>query len=67
MSTDAKEFFDGEIHLLETLIEEAASLKDNDLKLQLFVNDVIGKIQHSHPGEKGIDIYGVSYHSAVFA
>lgn len=52
LSTDAKEFFDGEIHLLETLIEEAASLKDNDLKLQLFVNDVIGKIQHSHPGEK---------------
>lgn len=52
LSTDVKEFFNGEIHLLETLIEEAADLKDNDLKLQLFVDDVIGKVQQNHPGEK---------------
>ena len=51
-ATEAKEFFDGEIHLLETLIEEAANLKNNDLKLQLFIDGVIGKIQQSHPGEK---------------
>jgi len=52
LNSDAGEFFAGEIKLLEDLIEEAAALKANDLKLRLFIEDIIGKIDASNPLEK---------------
>jgi len=52
LKSEAREFFAGEVQLLEDLIEEAAALKANDLKLKLFVEDIIGKIAVSNPGEK---------------
>lgn len=50
--TDAREFFAGEIRLLQELIDEAATLKANDLKLKLFIEDIIGKIHAANPDEK---------------
>ncbi|MFO7071957.1 ATP-dependent helicase, partial [Pseudomonas aeruginosa] len=43
-TSDAREFFAGEVQLLKDLIAEAAALKANDLKLKLFIEDIIGKI-----------------------
>lgn len=51
-TSDAREFFAGEVQLLKDLIAEAASLKANDLKLKLFLEDIIGKIQAANPEEK---------------
>ena len=51
-TTDAREFFAGEIKLLQELIDEAATLKANDLKLKLFIEDIIGKIHAANPDEK---------------
>lgn len=52
LKNDAKEFFAGEIQLLRELIEEAASLKANDRKLQLFIDEVIRKILTANSTEK---------------
>lgn len=52
VATDAREFFTGEVQLLKDLIAEAALLKANDLKLKLFVEDIIGKINAGNPNEK---------------
>lgn len=52
LATDAKEFFAGEIMLLNDLIEEAEQLKRNDRKLQLFIDEVIRKILATNPAEK---------------
>ncbi|MDA3136626.1 DEAD/DEAH box helicase [Pseudomonas syringae] len=52
VATDAREFFAGEVQLLRDLIAEAALLKANDLKLKLFVEDIIGKINAGNPNEK---------------
>lgn len=43
-TSDAREFFAGEVKLLKELIAEAAALKANDLKLKLFIEEIIGKI-----------------------
>lgn len=51
-ATDAKEFFAGEIVLLNELIEEAEQLKRNDCKLQLFIDEVIRKILAANSAEK---------------
>lgn len=52
LATNAKEFFAGEIMLLNDLIEEAEQLKHNDRKLQLFIDEVIRKILAANPVEK---------------
>lgn len=52
LATDAKEFFAGEIVLLNELIKEAEQLKRNDHKLQLFIDEVIRKILAANPAEK---------------
>lgn len=51
-TSDAREFFAGEVQLLKNLIAEADALKANDLKLKLFVEDIIGKIHAANPNEK---------------
>ncbi|WP_046815919.1 DEAD/DEAH box helicase [Pseudomonas putida] len=51
-NSDGREFFTGEVQLLKDLIEEAASLKANDLKLKLFIEDIIGKIHAANADEK---------------
>lgn len=51
-STPGREFFAGEIRLLQALIDEAARLKAEDAKLQLFTEEVLGKILATNPGEK---------------
>lgn len=48
-ASDAREFFAGEVQLLKNLIAEAASLTAHDLKLTLFLEGIIGKIDS---GEK---------------
>lgn len=51
-TSDAREFFAGEIQLLEDLIEEAAKLTANDLKLKQFIDEIIGKIHAANSDEK---------------
>ncbi|MGQ9996263.1 helicase-related protein [Pseudomonas aeruginosa] len=51
-TSDAREFFAGEVQLLKDLIAEAAALKANDLKLKLFIEDIIGKIHAANADEK---------------
>lgn len=51
-AADAREFFAGEIRLLQELIDEAAALKANDLKLKLFIENIIGTIHAANPDEK---------------
>ncbi|WP_312831598.1 DEAD/DEAH box helicase [Pseudomonas lactis] len=51
-NSDGREFFAGEVQLLKDLIEEAATLKANDLKLKLFIEDIIGKIHAANADEK---------------
>lgn len=51
-TTEAREFFAGEIRLLQELIDEAAALKANDLKLKLFIENIIGAIHATNPDEK---------------
>jgi len=52
LATDAKEFFDGEIALLDELLAEAAKLKANDGKLQLFLKELIETILVENPKQK---------------
>ncbi|MHC8392662.1 DEAD/DEAH box helicase [Pseudomonas sp. LB3P93] len=51
-TSDAREFFAGEVQLLKDLIDEAAALKANDLKLKRFIDEIIGKIHTANPDEK---------------
>lgn len=51
-TSEAREFFAGEVQLLKDLIAEAAALKANDLKLKLFIEDIIGKINAANSDEK---------------
>jgi superfamily II DNA or RNA helicase len=51
-SSEAREFFAGEVQLLKDLIAEAGALKANDLKLKLFIDDIIGKIDAANSDEK---------------
>ncbi|VVQ10115.1 RNA polymerase-associated protein RapA [Pseudomonas fluorescens] len=51
-TSEAREFFAGEVELLKALIAEAAALKANDLKLKLFIEDIVGKINAANSDEK---------------
>lgn len=51
-ATEAREFFAGEVQMLQALIAEAGALKANDLKLKLFIEDIIGKIDAVNSDEK---------------
>ncbi|PXF30057.1 helicase [Pokkaliibacter plantistimulans] len=51
-TSDAREFFAGEVQLLKDLIAEAAALKANDLKLKLFIEEIIRKIHATNADEK---------------
>lgn len=50
--TDAKEFFEGEMDLLDELLIEATKLKANDKKLQLFLTELVEIILAENPNEK---------------
>ena len=52
LATDAKEFFDGEMALLNDLLAEAALLRANDGKLQLFLNELVASIFAQNPAQK---------------
>ncbi|WP_429544259.1 DEAD/DEAH box helicase [Pseudomonas frederiksbergensis] len=51
-TSEAGEFFTGEVSLLKSLIEEAEILRTNDLKLRVFIDEIIGKIHAANPDEK---------------
>lgn len=50
--TDAREFFEGELALLEELISEADGLRGDDRKLEGFSGQLISRILESNPNEK---------------
>jgi len=50
--TDAKEFFEGELELLDELIAEANDLRGDDRKLTGFIDQLITEILGSNPNEK---------------
>jgi superfamily II DNA or RNA helicase len=50
--TDAKEFFEGELELLDELIAEADGLRGDDRKLTGFIDQLIAEILGSNPSEK---------------
>lgn len=50
--TDAKEFFEGELKLLEELIIEVDRLRSDDRKLKGFVDQLISEICGRNPDEK---------------
>lgn len=50
--TQRKEFFDGEIELLEELISESQLVLSDDQKLNVFMNEVIPKILGKNSNEK---------------
>jgi superfamily II DNA or RNA helicase len=52
LHSDAREFFEGELVHLEELIAEAHALRDDDRKLQGFVDQMIAKILAPNPNEK---------------
>ena len=52
LQTEAKEFFDGELELLDELIGEAERLRDDDRKIQLFLDELIEHILAGNPDEK---------------
>lgn len=52
LATDAKEFFDGEMALLDDLLAEAAQLRANDGKLQLFMQELVATVLADHPQQK---------------
>lgn len=49
---DAKEFFDGELELLDDLIDDARKLKDDDRKIYLFIDQLLGNILSKNEEEK---------------
>ena len=52
LQTETKEFFDGELHLLDKLISEAKKLQQDDRKLQLFLDQIITPIKTNNNDEK---------------
>ncbi len=52
LQTEAKEFFDGELELLDELIDEAERLRTDDRKIQLFLDELIENILVGNPDEK---------------
>lgn len=52
LQTDAREFFEGELELLDELISEADSLRGDDRKLKGFSDQLISRILESNPNEK---------------
>jgi superfamily II DNA or RNA helicase len=52
LHTQAREFFEGELEQLGELIDEAANLKRDDLKLQHFLNAVVQQLLDKNPEEK---------------
>lgn len=52
LETDTKEFFEGEIELLDELIEEAEILKADDKKISVFLENIITPILEKNPEEK---------------
>lgn len=52
LATDAKEFFDGEMSLLDDLLAEAAQLRANDGKLTLFMQELVETVLAEHPQQK---------------
>ncbi len=52
LQTDAKEFFEGEIELLGELISDAAQLRADDRKVQLFMEQLIDNILANNENEK---------------
>lgn len=52
LQTDAKEFFEGELELLDELINEAESLRQDDRKIRLFIEQLIDNILANNPDEK---------------
>ena len=52
LATDAKEFFDGEMALLDDLLAESAELRANDGKLQLFMQELVETILSEYPQQK---------------
>ncbi|EGV28161.1 helicase domain-containing protein [Thiorhodococcus drewsii AZ1] len=52
LQTEAQEFFDGELELLDALIDEAERLRADDRKLQHFLDELIETILAGNPDEK---------------
>ena len=52
LQTDSREFFEGELELLNQLIEDAELLKADDRKIQLFMDELIDNILASNENEK---------------
>jgi superfamily II DNA or RNA helicase len=52
LATDAKEFFDGEMSLLDELLAEAVKLRANDGKIQLFLKELVETILAEDPKQK---------------
>jgi len=52
LQTEAREFFDGELELLDELIDEAERLREDDRKIQHFLNELIETILAGNPDEK---------------
>ena len=52
LQTDAKEFFDGEIELLDELISDVEELRKDDRKKQLFMEQLIDNILTNNENEK---------------
>lgn len=48
----AQQFFEGELELLDELIEEAASLRRNDIKLESFMDGLVTQVLSNNTGEK---------------
>lgn len=49
---EALPFFEGELELLQVLIDKAASLKQSDHKITLFMREVVDKVLQQNPQEK---------------
>jgi len=47
-----KEFFEGELELLDRVIEKAEQLRDSDLKLVAFLDELVERVLNTNPGEK---------------
>lgn len=52
VGTDTQPFFDGELEMLDNLIEEAAQLRDSDRKIQAFMDSLVTGILSSNSNEK---------------
>jgi superfamily II DNA or RNA helicase len=52
LGTQAKEFFEGEVELLGELIKEADQLKNDDLKMQQFMNSLVESILADNSDKK---------------